>query len=107
MGMKNFNYIGIDGQHFPDVMAGSDTFHELDFSPWIDSEKDFNISLEWTLPEGVVSSGNYTVGAIGSIKLSPIRAGFYTIKCLLKTERLVNLSVFKEQRVIETILRAY
>ncbi len=105
--MKNFHYTDIDGEHFPDATLGSNMFYGLDFACWLDNESDTIVSVEWNLPDGVVSDDSFMQGTIGNVKLRPTRTGSFLINCVLTSEETYNASTLQQQKSINTVLKVF
>ena len=100
---KKYNYVEIDGNHWPDADKGDNLFYSLDFSCWLNGEEDSFVSAEWTLPDGVTSDESFIGVDEAVIKIHTPSIGSYKVICTLTS----NDRGREQTNVIPMVLKVY
>jgi hypothetical protein len=100
---KNYQYIDVDGHHWPDASVGDALFYSINYAQWIIDENDSFIDVEWVIPENMIGSESYESGGEAFIKLEPLCVGSFKVIMKLTTEELGK----KQTKAVPMILKVY
>lgn len=101
--IKSFPYIDIDGNHWPDAAYESAEYYSIDFSEYLDSEEDIQVSVEWVIPDGLVGEDSFEDATTAYIRITTFKRGSHRI-----VFKLTSSEAGKEQTtVLPIILKVY
>ena len=100
---KAYQYIDVDGNHWPDASVGDSLYYSVDFAQWVVAENDNLVSVDWVVPECLNNEDSFVEGGQAFIKLGAAAVGSYKVLCNIHT-----VENTKEQtKTIPMILKVY